>query len=430
MGDRRHRRPVRCRVGCDRGRSDHRDVGRIDGRGPDNQRDPTDRTACRHPFRCAPATDWSGRIRRWTCSDRAGGGPYGEDERESSPPLRMRPTCAAEWVRRRSKWMRRRTAPGRRSGAPPSPLGCPASTGRNDRCSSWLSMPIPVNRSCSTATAESNWWTPSPPAVPARRPSYSIGDNRYIDGGYRADENADLAAGYGRVLVISPLGGRTRKPLDWGIHLAAQVDELRARGSRVETIFPDSNSRNAFGVESDGSVDASARRSSRLQPRQSPCRAAHRILALTTPPRPTVSATRSRSSAGLWQGVERPARTCSPRPRCSTTAPGGCGTASSATRSCARPRPACSGLGVDAIDLYQIHWPDPDAGHRGRLGGLGRVEGAGPGTAHRRLQLRRRPVASDPVDRSRRDVAAAVLAGRPGCRGARSCRSPSVRASA
>ena len=36
-------------------------------------------------------------------------------------------------------------------------------------------------------------------------------------------------------------------PLDWGMHLAAQVDELRARGSRVETILPDSDSRNAFG---------------------------------------------------------------------------------------------------------------------------------------------------------------------------------------
>ena len=79
-------------------------------------------------------------------------------------------------------------------------------------------------------------------------PPYGIGDSRYIDGGYRrSSENADLAAGYGRVLVLSPLGGRSRAPLDWGIHLAAQVDELRARGSRVETIFPDSNSRNAFG---------------------------------------------------------------------------------------------------------------------------------------------------------------------------------------
>jgi NTE family protein len=79
-------------------------------------------------------------------------------------------------------------------------------------------------------------------------PAHTIGDNRYIDGGYRSNENADLAAGYERVLVLSPLGGRSRAPLEWGIHLAAQVDELLARGSRVETILPDSNSRNAFGV--------------------------------------------------------------------------------------------------------------------------------------------------------------------------------------
>jgi NTE family protein len=77
---------------------------------------------------------------------------------------------------------------------------------------------------------------------------FSISDSRYIDGGYRRNENADLAAGYARVLVLSPFGGRSRHPLDWGMHLATQVDELRARGSRVETIFPDNNSRDAFGV--------------------------------------------------------------------------------------------------------------------------------------------------------------------------------------
>jgi NTE family protein len=76
---------------------------------------------------------------------------------------------------------------------------------------------------------------------------YSIGGNRYIDGGYRRNENADLAAGYGRVLVLSPLGGRSRTPSEWGMQLAAQADELRARGSRVETIVPDSSSRDAFG---------------------------------------------------------------------------------------------------------------------------------------------------------------------------------------
>ena len=78
---------------------------------------------------------------------------------------------------------------------------------------------------------------------------YRIGDTPYIDGGYRcSSENADLAAGYGRVLVLSPFGGRSRMPREWGIHLAAQVDELRAGGSRVETIFPDGEIRDLFGA--------------------------------------------------------------------------------------------------------------------------------------------------------------------------------------
>jgi NTE family protein len=78
---------------------------------------------------------------------------------------------------------------------------------------------------------------------------YRIGGTRYIDGGYRrSSENADLAAGYGRVLVLSPFGGRSRHPLEWGTHLAAQLEELRASGSRVETIFPDSNSEHMFGA--------------------------------------------------------------------------------------------------------------------------------------------------------------------------------------
>jgi NTE family protein len=79
--------------------------------------------------------------------------------------------------------------------------------------------------------------------------AYRIGDSRYIDGGYRSNaDNADLAAGYGRVLVLSPFGGRSRTPVGWGMHLATQVTELRARGSRVETIFPDSNSEHMFGA--------------------------------------------------------------------------------------------------------------------------------------------------------------------------------------
>jgi len=67
---------------------------------------------------------------------------------------------------------------------------------------------------------------------------YRIGDRRYIDGGYRRNENADLAAGYRRVLVLSPFGGRSRHPRAWGTDLATQVDELRATGSGVATVFP------------------------------------------------------------------------------------------------------------------------------------------------------------------------------------------------
>ena len=79
---------------------------------------------------------------------------------------------------------------------------------------------------------------------------YRIGDRAYIDGGYRRGaENADLAAGHERVLVLSPLGGRTLHPSDWGMHLAAQIDELHAGGSRVETIFPDSDSEHMFGAQ-------------------------------------------------------------------------------------------------------------------------------------------------------------------------------------
>jgi NTE family protein len=87
--------------------------------------------------------------------------------------------------------------------------------------------------------------------------AYTVGDRSYIDGGYRSNaDNADLAAGSGRVLVLSPFGGRSRTPSEWGTHLSTQVDGLRAAGSRVQTVFPDSSSRIAFG---DSMMDLSRR---------------------------------------------------------------------------------------------------------------------------------------------------------------------------
>jgi len=79
-------------------------------------------------------------------------------------------------------------------------------------------------------------------------PAYRIGGHQFIDGGYRRNENADLAAGYERVLVLSPFGGSSRHPQGWGMQLAAQVDELRACGSRVETIFPDIDAEYMIGA--------------------------------------------------------------------------------------------------------------------------------------------------------------------------------------
>lgn len=41
-------------------------------------------------------------------------------------------------------------------------------------------------------------------------------------------------------------------PLDWGTHLAAQVDELRAHGSTVEAIFPSRGAEHMFGANAMG----------------------------------------------------------------------------------------------------------------------------------------------------------------------------------
>jgi NTE family protein len=47
--------------------------------------------------------------------------------------------------------------------------------------------------------------------------AYRAGGRKFVDGGYRINaDNADLASGYERMLVLSPLGGHTRLPIAWG----------------------------------------------------------------------------------------------------------------------------------------------------------------------------------------------------------------------
>jgi NTE family protein len=80
-------------------------------------------------------------------------------------------------------------------------------------------------------------------AVPLIYPPTTIHGQRYIDGGIRSATNADLASSYDLVVIIAPTGGiaATSGVLD------AEVVQLRATGSRVETIWPDDAARAAIG---------------------------------------------------------------------------------------------------------------------------------------------------------------------------------------
>lgn len=68
-----------------------------------------------------------------------------------------------------------------------------------------------------------------------------------IDGGMRSATNADVAAGYERVLVVA-CGPEAPSPL--GPWLDQSVEALRAGGSSVEVVVADSASQQAFGTNS------------------------------------------------------------------------------------------------------------------------------------------------------------------------------------
>src|ERR1700678_1260776 len=95
-------------------------------------------------------------------------------------------------------------------------------------------------------------------ALPGLTSTHSIDGARYINGGVRSGENADLASGYANVVVLSPYGGWNQTPLPEGqfeglrrapgAGLEGQVEGLRKQGSRVEVITPDADSLAAMGT--------------------------------------------------------------------------------------------------------------------------------------------------------------------------------------
>src|SRR6201985_3333949 len=77
-------------------------------------------------------------------------------------------------------------------------------------------------------------------ALPGFAPTHNINGIRYINGGVRSAENADLASGYANVVVLSPFGGGsgTLPPGQFeglrrlpGADLEGQVEGLRRHGS-------------------------------------------------------------------------------------------------------------------------------------------------------------------------------------------------------
>jgi len=84
-------------------------------------------------------------------------------------------------------------------------------------------------------------------AVPGIWPPVSIGGRRYMDGGIRSSDNADLAAGCGMIFLLSPMGtsGMTHP----GSHsLAHQIASLDQGGACVKLIEPDDAARQAIGL--------------------------------------------------------------------------------------------------------------------------------------------------------------------------------------
>lgn len=83
-------------------------------------------------------------------------------------------------------------------------------------------------------------------AVPGVWPPVTIGGSRYIDGGVRSPDNADLASGFARITVISPLGFDA--PIPSPMMLRDVVARLRADGSLVTVVVPDAASAAAIGA--------------------------------------------------------------------------------------------------------------------------------------------------------------------------------------
>ncbi len=83
-------------------------------------------------------------------------------------------------------------------------------------------------------------------AVPGIWPPVTIDGRRYMDGGARTSDNADLALGYARTVILSPMG--TARPEITGDSLEQQVEILKSAGGKAYVVEPDKVSKSAIGL--------------------------------------------------------------------------------------------------------------------------------------------------------------------------------------
>ena len=83
-------------------------------------------------------------------------------------------------------------------------------------------------------------------AVPGIWPPVTIDGCRYMDGGARSSDNADLAKGYERIIILSPMGSRPDEVVSYP--LKEQIALLENAGAATYVIEPDKKSREAIGI--------------------------------------------------------------------------------------------------------------------------------------------------------------------------------------
>ena len=99
-------------------------------------------------------------------------------------------------------------------------------------------------------------------AVPGVWPPVTIGERRFMDGGMRTTANADLAAGYERVVIVAPVAVGIGHMVSPG----RQAGALSAAGARVALVRPDREAQRALGRNMLGvSRRAAAARAGRTQ---------------------------------------------------------------------------------------------------------------------------------------------------------------------